>query len=176
MLSKSNRWIFVLLATVFVVVLASRVSVASAARPTASPANSCQTCHEDLYYLHDTGKWYCIVEHKDRCANCHEGNVATMAKDESHKGLIVHPQGNNGEKCQQCHPQDKQARLTKFASLGGYKTIRSPVEYVQYSISSTALPSTGEENQFIKNLPWALGGCLAFGLWLVLVLSSPLKP
>jgi len=31
-------------------------------------------------------------------------------------------------------------------------------------------------NRIAKNLPWAAGGVVLFGLWLALVLASPLKP
>jgi hypothetical protein len=176
MLPKLNRWIFVVLAILFVATLVLRPAPASAAQTVTPPTNSCLTCHEDLYYLHDMGKWYCITEHKDRCVNCHEGDATAMNKDESHQGLIIHPQQNNGDKCQQCHPQDSAARLAKFASLGGYKTVQETEPYVPPSTEATAFPESPSINQFAENWPWVVGGCLAFGLWLLLVLFSPLKP
>jgi hypothetical protein len=173
MLPTIKRWIFVLLAILFIAVLAVRPSTASASQASASADNSCLSCHEDLYYLHDIGKWYCITTQKDRCVNCHEGDATVLNKDESHQGLVLHPQQNNGEKCQECHPQDTGARLAKFASLGGYKTLTETKPYVPSNIETIPVPAA---NPLIENLPWAVGGVLLFGLWLALVLFSPLKP
>ena len=176
MFTKPARWIFVAVSVLFVATLVLWPAPVSAAQTVTPPTNSCLACHEDLYYLHDMGKWYCITENKDRCVNCHEGDPSTMVKDDSHQGLIVHPQRNNGEKCLECHPQDSQARLAKFASLGGYKTLQETTAYVPPSAEAIAFPESPEVNRFVETGPWVVGGCLAFGLWLVLVLFSPLKP
>ena len=179
MSTQTNRWIFVLSAFLFVVLLAilSLPVGVSAAQVTGATSNSCFTCHEDLYYLHDTGKYYCITEHKDRCVNCHEGNAAVMNKDESHLGLIAHPQKDDGANCQQCHPEDTQERLATFASLGGFKPVIEVASY--YTPSGTVVagfPETSESNLIIENLPWLGGAFVFFGLWLALVFLSPQKP
>ncbi|OIN88554.1 MAG: hypothetical protein AUJ21_10815 [Anaerolineae bacterium CG1_02_58_13] len=176
MLPKSNRWLFVVLAILLVAAWTVRPLKVSAAQAATPPSNSCLSCHEDLYYLHDTGKWYCITEHKDRCVNCHEGDAIVLNKDASHLGLVAHPQKNNGEKCLECHPQDAEARLAKFASLGGYKTITETEPYIPPSVEASVLPIEPVMNRIAKNLPWAAGGVVLFGLWLALVLASPLKP
>ncbi len=177
MFPRRNPWIFLLLAAMFVAALAIHPVQVSAAQTTDEPvSNSCLTCHEDLYYLHDTGKWYCITEHKDRCINCHEGDLTTLNKEESHRGLIAHPQRNNGEKCLECHPQDFQARLTKFDSIGGYKPAAEVAPYTPSETISAGPPTISEPNQALEKLPWAVGGVVFFGLWLMLVLFSPQKP
>jgi len=177
MLPKTNGWTFVLSGFLFVVLLAilSMPAGVSAAQPTSVTSNSCLTCHEDLYYLHDTGKYYCITEHKDRCVNCHEGNAAVMKKDESHLGLIAHPQKDGGAKCQECHAEDVQARLAIFATLGGYKAV---VEAEPYTPSNTAVAGFPEvsEPHVVEKLPWVAGAILLFGFWLALVFLSPQKP
>jgi hypothetical protein len=174
----TNRWIFVLSAFLFIVLFAilSLPVEVSAAHATGVTSNSCLTCHENLYYLHDTGKYYCITEHKDRCVNCHEGNAAMMNKDESHLGLIAHPQKDDGAKCQQCHPDDTQERLATFASLGGYKPIIEAVSYVPPSTVVAGFPEITEPNHIVENLPWLAGAIIIFGFWLVLILLSPQKP
>jgi DNA-binding transcriptional ArsR family regulator len=96
-------------------ILGKPVQVAAAPLANSS-SNSCLTCHEDRYYLHDTGRYYCMTERADRCVNCHQGNPAAIDEAASHLGLIAHPQENNGEKCLQCHAQDVQVRLEKLAS------------------------------------------------------------
>lgn len=176
MFTKRNLWILFLLAALFVAALAVHPAQVSAAQKRDEPAvNSCLTCHEDLYYLHDTGKWYCITEHKDRCVDCHEGDPTTLNKDASHLGLIAHPQQNAGEKCQQCH-QDSEERLATFAKLGGYKTMPETKPYTPSIAAKAGFPQVTETNPLSEKLPWMIGGCLFFGLWLVLVLFSPLKP
>ena len=176
MLSHSNRWILVFLAFMFVAALAMLPKPASAAQAATPPTNSCLTCHEDLYYLHDIGKWYCITEHKDRCVNCHEGDRTVLNENESHKGLIIHPQRNNGEKCLECHPQDSNSHLAKFASLGGYNALTETKPYIPPVKDVTTSFTLSGTEPFAENWPWAVGGIFGFGLWLVLVLSSPLKP
>ena len=177
MLSKTNRWIFVLgalLFVAFVAILSGPVGV-SAAQPTSVASNSCLTCHEDLYYLHDTGKYYCITEHKDRCVNCHEGDASVMNKEESHLGLLAHPQSDDGAKCQECHAEDTQARLATFAAQGGYKVVIESEPYTPSSAAEVGFPETSEAT-LMEKLPWLAGGVILFGFWLALVLLSPQKP
>lgn len=169
-------WFVALLAALFVSARFVFPVQGSTSLPDAPVANSCLTCHEDLYYLHDTGKWYCITEHKDRCVNCHEGDPATLNKDASHLGLVAHPQKNSGEKCKECHPQDSTARLAKFASLGGYKEVSASVPYEPAQPAALGAPDVKETNALLDRLPWAVGGVIFFTFWLILVLRSPLKP
>lgn len=174
--AKFNIWIVAALAALFVSAWFVFPVQGSTALPDAPVANSCFTCHEDLYYLHDTGKSYCITEHKDRCVNCHEGDPATLNKDASHLGLVAHPQKNSGEKCLECHPQDSTARLAKFASLGGYKEVNAPAAYVPAQPVALGAPEVAETDGLLDRLPWAVGGVIVFAFWLALVLHSPLKP
>ncbi len=176
MFPKLNRWTILFLPILLLAawtIWPLNVSAAQVAAP--PPTNSCLTCHEDLYYLHDTGKWYCITEHKDHCVDCHEGNASVMDKKDSHQGLVAHPQQNNGEKCQECHPGDSQARLTTFASLGGYKTITDTRLYAIHEAEAGAFPIVSETT-LAEKWPWLMGGVVAFGFWLTLVLFSPMKP
>jgi hypothetical protein len=150
---------------------------ASAAQPQGGHASfTCLSCHEDLYYLHDTGKWYCITEHADRCTNCHDGQEPAPNKEEAHKGMVLHPQKDNGAKCQECHQQDAEARLAQFASLGGFKTIHETVSYVPAVSVETGLAEPAGTSRLVEALPWAIGGIFVFGFWLILVLLSPMKP
>jgi hypothetical protein len=181
MLTKTNRWTLALIAVLLVTAptLLSKPNYAFAAQTktvVSTTSSSCFTCHEDLYYLHDMGKSYCVTEHKDRCVNCHEGNANVMNKDESHLGLIAYPQKDDGAKCQQCHTQDAQVRLAKFASLGGYKTVIEAGPYTPSITASSGFPDIPEVNPIVENWPWLAGAFVLFGLWLRLVLFSPLKP
>lgn len=174
--AKLKYWTFALLAAMLVAAWFVQPAQGFSAQLDEPVANSCLTCHEDLYYLHDTGKWYCITEHKDRCVNCHAGDASTLDEKASHKGLVAHPQKNNGEKCLGCHSQDSQQRLATFAKLGGYKTIHAAEPYVPAVAVDTAFPVVAETTALAENWPWAAFGVAAFGFWLLLVLISPAKP
>ena len=175
---KLNHWIIALATTLlFVLSLLLGLPAQASAAPVAdSTSNSCFTCHEDLYYLHDTGKAYCLAEHVERCVNCHEGNPTSLNEEASHQGLIAHPQQNNGQKCNQCHPQDAQVRLETFASLAGYKPVIQASQYTVGAESTNGFPAISEPNALFQSLPWVAGAIVLFGVWLLLVLFSPLKP
>lgn len=178
MSAKTARWMFSLLATMFLVLFAvmSMPEGASAAPSTDEVSNSCLICHEDLYYLYDTGKWYCITEHQDRCTNCHEGDPTAFNKEMSHQQLIAHPQQNNGEKCLDCHTaEDAHMRMAEFESVAGFDTVIRPVAYVPAEPVATGFPEIAEPSPF-ESLPWMIGGIVLFGFWLVLVFLSPQKP
>lgn len=169
---KPNYWIVALTTTLFVVLSQFIIlPVEASAAPLAdSGTNSCLTCHEDLYYLHDMGKYYCLTVHADRCVNCHQGNPAVVNEEASHQGLIAYPQRENGQKCSQCHTQDAQARLDEFASVAGYKSIIKASPYTPATEVTGGFPVVSEPNSFRNRLPWLAGTITLFGLWLVLVL------
>jgi hypothetical protein len=174
---KSNYWIVALAMMLLVGLLLLSFPVRASAAPVAdSSSNSCLTCHEDLYYLHDMGKAYCLTEHADRCVNCHQGNPTTMDKELSHQGLIAFPQRNNGERCCQCHTEDTQARLDTFASLAGYKPVIQASTYTVAAESAKGFLAVSEYQSLSQKLPWLAGAIILFGVWLALVLRSPLKP
>jgi hypothetical protein len=175
---KPIRWIVALAMTLLVALslllsLPARVSAAPVAD---SSSNSCLTCHEDLYYLHDMGKYYCITEHADRCVNCHQGDPTTMNEADSHLGLIAFPHQDSGQKCGQCHPQDTQARLDTFASLAGYKPVIQASLYTPAVEATSGFPAVSETHPLLQILPWVAGAIVLFGIWLALVIFSPLKP
>lgn len=181
MLTKTYRWSLALTAVLLVGILAlpgklEHVFAAQVPPQNSSMSSSCLTCHEDLYYLHDMGKSYCMTEHKERCVNCHGGNPTVMNEDQSHLGLIAYPQKDNGAKCQECHVHDSQERLEKFASMGGYKPVIEVSAYTPVSAAVTGSPEISEPNQIVETLPWVVGAIVIFGLWLALVLLSPQKP
>lgn len=175
----TNRWIFVFAVSMITTVLLATFGIpaqVAAMQGTETGSNSCLNCHEDLYYLHDTGKHYCIADMKDRCTNCHAGNAAAVNKDKSHLGLIAYPQKDDGAKCQECHAEDSNARLVTFASMGGYKLVVEAALMTPVSPVAAGFPEIPESNQIVEYLPWVAVAVVIFGLWLALVLISPQKP
>lgn len=178
MFTKINRWIFAGLVIVLIVAFTalSMPAQASAAPAMKSTDNSCLSCHEDLYYLHDSGCWYCMTDvHKDRCTDCHEGNPAVFKAEDAHIGMLRHPQENNSAKCQQCHTEDVQARLDTFDSKGGFESVLEPAAYTPAQAVEVGFPETAKPN-IAEKLPWVAGGIVFFGFWLALVFLSPQKP
>lgn len=180
MSTQFKRWMFVLAATVLALVflaVASRPVPVSAAPSTGETANACLTCHEDQYYLHDSGCLYCLTDHADRCVDCHEGDAASMKKETAHAGLLVRPQENNGAKCQECHsPEETQARLAKFASEQGFDVVVKARPYTPSVPLQSGFPDLPQANPLSETWPWLAGAFVLFGVWLALVLFSPMKP
>jgi hypothetical protein len=175
MLNKPLRLIGLGGALILVGILASfqGVTPARAASPAQTSTLACNTCHEDQYYLHDTGKWYCITEAKDRCVNCHGGNAEALTEDEAHVGLVANPFSDGGTRCQECHAEDTEARIQKVASYTGYHEAIPVEPYVPHASTpdtSSALVSSLDEPEASL---WFIPATLAvFLLWLFLVIRS----
>lgn len=135
--------------------------------------NSCLSCHENLYYLHDTGCWYCMSEsHRDRCVDCHEGDPTAVQEEAAHLGLLTHPQANGGVKCLECHTSDEaQMRISEFDSNQGFETVVEAEPY-EFNPVETGFPNIVQPNPIKENLGWLGFAFLAFGIWLVLVTKS----
>ena len=122
--------------------------------------SACLSCHEDLYYLHDTGKWYCIAEAGTRCIDCHGGDPDAIREEAAHIGLIVHPVLNGDtSKCQHCHPDDYAAHVGEFARIAGIsEPIYVSIAYAPaYPVSSRPAPVEERESALY---PWMLTGSL----------------
>lgn len=180
MFTRFKSWFLVLAAALFlagVLTLLSRPAQAFAARDSDAAANSCLSCHEDLYFLHDTGCLYCITDHADRCVDCHEGDAAAMKKEVAHVGLLARPQEHNGAKCLECHtPKEAQARLAEFASKEGFDTVIQAEPYTPAATLSEEFPDLSQPNPLAATWPWLAGAVVLFGVWLALVLLSPSRP
>lgn len=88
------------------------------AQDTSLPEESaCRICHEDLYYLYDTGKWYCLCSEQRTCSGCHEGVDGVWDVDAAHAGLVANPLAQGARVCQDCHPDDAQVYIEKFAAV-----------------------------------------------------------
>jgi hypothetical protein len=135
---------------------------------------ACLKCHENLYYLHDTGKWYCISEARDRCVLCHGGNPNTLDKEEAHYNRAAHPVVNEDiSRCQQCHPADCDEHVVMFRQVAGIKPVYVAVAYTP-SIVIADMESAPEQRSgpnWEDLLRWSLTGgvilLLAIGVTLL---------
>ena len=87
---------------------------------------SCISCHEALYQLHDVGKWYCLCEVKARCTFCHGGVVGAYDEQAAHEGMIAKPIRDTEIVCQTCHPDDYQDRMSSFVARAGLSATPCP--------------------------------------------------
>lgn len=91
---------------------------------------TCASCHEDLYFLHDTGNWFCIREAPMRCVDCHGGNPNAITQAEAHMNRKAHPIVNEDiSKCQECHPEECMERIGKFDQAAGISAVLVAAPY-----------------------------------------------
>ena len=128
---------------------------------------SCLDCHENLYLLHDSGKWYCMCESQARCTDCHGGVVGTVDVDVAHQGIIARPVQDDAAICKSCHPQDYQLHVDKFAAIGGIRP--SPCPQPTYSPPAVheGLTSLPKNLQPERLGPWQTAGISLAGLGLI---------
>ena len=83
-----------------------------------SQASSCKNCHEvqakDPVNTDGTN-WHQAHAFGDFCYICHGGNNQATDKDAAHAGMVA-PLADVKAACQQCHPNDLDARAQVYAS------------------------------------------------------------
>jgi hypothetical protein len=123
--SKNKFALIIGILAVIALVCASPVSAQSGEQP--PDDDPCVTCHENLYMLHDTGKWCCLCALPMHCTCCHGGNPDTPDEELAHVGMVARPVKDDSTVCQDCHPEDHQARIETFASIGGISPMASVI-------------------------------------------------
>jgi len=111
---------------------------------------NCIKCHEDLYFLHDTGNWYCIREAPMPCVACHGGDPTATTQEAAHYDRSAHPIVNEDiSRCQECHtdPDECCECVSKFEQLAGIKQVKlvSPVPVSDTSNLVSDLPAAEEK-------------------------------
>ena len=128
--------------------------------------DSCIKCHEDLYFLHDTGKWYCVSKAPMSCTGCHGGNGKAIDKEQAHTNRAAHPIINGDvSRCQQCHPEQCDERVEIFKKEAGipYILVAAPI-LPGVQAGEAALPSaqvdtdqqSGSRINLLEILPFVL--------------------
>lgn len=98
--------------------------------------DSCITCHENLYFLHDTGNWYCLRESPMTCTECHGGNPNALTLEKAHAGRAAHPVINEDiSKCQECHPEQCDDRMEIFNQAAGINEVLVAVPYTAVDLA-----------------------------------------
>jgi hypothetical protein len=113
-----------------------KMAYANQAQPI-SNHDTCINCHEDLYFLHDTGKWFCLREAPMACVDCHDGDPTAVTKDKAHTNRAAYPVINeNITKCQECHPEKSSERVQIFKEVAGISPVIVAVAYVPVAVVS----------------------------------------
>jgi hypothetical protein len=111
-----------------------------------SQASSCKNCHETQAQdpvNNDGTAWHTSHAFGDFCYICHGGNSQTTDKTQAHTGMVA-PLSDIKAACQQCHPNDLEARAQVYATALGVEIGSGTVPTTTVSASATATPaSTG---------------------------------
>lgn len=130
----------------FVILLfaAFAITPASAQDETPPPEEcQCRQCHEQQYYLYDSGKWYCLCKAPMTCVHCHSGNGHETNAELAHKDMLANPFANNAAICQDCHKGESQARVNEFVKrAGGSKPVGMQSQPAFYTADPQPFPKT----------------------------------
>ena len=110
-----------------------------------SQISSCKNCHETQGKkpVSDDGTlWHKAHAFGDFCASCHSGNQQATDQIAAHTGLVP-PLSDIQASCQQCHPNDAQARAQIFAvALGVTLGSSDQVKVTPTATAATATPAS----------------------------------
>ena len=123
----SFRLLSFLLGMILVILILAFATPVQAEETPPPSGEGCKSCHENLYYLHDTGNWLCQCAQQMTCTCCHGGNPDVYKEDEAHAGMNLYPTRNDAIACQNCHPDDYATRIENFASLAGISPVHPPI-------------------------------------------------
>jgi hypothetical protein len=124
-----------------------------------SQASSCKNCHEvqakDPVNTDGTG-WHQSHAFGDFCYICHAGNNQATDKDAAHAGMVA-PLADVQAACQQCHPNDLDARAQVYAVALGVKVGMgaSSAPAATTVAAPTATPSAPVQGAYVPPAPVA---------------------
>jgi len=136
--------------------------------PTPPPPDNgtCISCHEDLYFLHDTGNWFCLKESPMTCVDCHGGDSTTMTKKLAHANRAAHPVINDDvSKCQQCHPEQCTERVEIFNKTAGISNVLVAAPYTPITGQQTEEPPAWFNALELISIPLIIS--IAFVLYII---------
>jgi hypothetical protein len=116
---------------------------------------TCVVCHENLYFLHDTGNWFCIRESPMQCVDCHGGDPSSLRQQEAHASRKAHPVINeDASKCQECHPAECDERVAKFNQLAGINNVLIALPYQPRSIVKSVQAQQAQLSEPTEDPGW----------------------
>jgi hypothetical protein len=95
-----------------------------------------------------------------------------MDEDLAHEGMLANPLEENAAVCQDCHPDDYQAQVDKFASIAGISLTPHPCPTCTPSAQVLHPPDGGGGTPLLRALPpgiWQTLGASFLGIAFLLV-------
>jgi len=163
-MSRTARLVQIIASVIMALIWVLPLTPALAQTELPPPDQQCKNCHENLYYLHDTGRWYCQCAMRANCTSCHGGDAGQTDETLAHQGMIANPAIDNPAVCQSCHPQDSAEKIDKFLAVSGVHATKIPLP-TPVLISNSALTSNGKLAIPAESppafQPWRAAGVLA---------------
>ena len=129
---------------------------------------ACNSCHDNLYYNHDLGKYYCVANARTRCVACHSGDPTSLDKAIAHMNMEAYPvRGSDLSKCLSCHPRDCDKYVDKFAAVAGFRQAKLVPESI-YSTTPELGSASFPAELVGKARSWQEDLTISFALVLVL--------
>ena len=138
---------------------------------------NCITCHEDLYFNHDIGNWFCLRESPMGCIDCHGGDPTATTQETAHYDRAAHPIVNEDiSKCHECHTDTDECCecVSKFDQVAGIKQVKlvSPVPVSSSPELVPGLPAVEEQKpvdwiKILEILPLILIAGLALTIYIL---------
>ena len=144
---QRKKLFFLMTATGILIVLASALwlNTGTVRAQCGSQASSCKNCHEVQGQdpVNNDGKgWHTGHAFGDFCYICHAGNQQATDKVAAHTGMVP-PLSDIKASCQQCHPNDLQARAKVYADQLGIQIGTGSAPATSGSSSATSVaPAT----------------------------------
>jgi len=146
------------------------VQAAQAQSGTSENGESCRSCHENLYLLHDTGKSFCLCAEEMTCTCCHGGNPDAGTAEEAHLGMTLSPVHAESIPCQQCHPEDADAHIEKFAAMAGVSSFHPPAPtQTAFAVIANPTSTAPAPLHWLESWQWIGLGGLGVGLIFLVV-------
>jgi len=146
---KTSSILFALFTLVCLVIATAFLNTPVQAQsiPANGSEDNCMTCHENLYFLHDTGNWFCLRESPMTCVDCHGGDPEAITQETAHLHRAAHPVINEDvSKCQECHPAECDERVEIFDRTAGISQVRVAAPYTPVH-STDSTPRAAEAAQ-----------------------------
>jgi hypothetical protein len=125
-----SAWIVLVGIVITMMTLAVSSNVSAQASYPFAENGTCASCHEDLYILHDTGKWFCIRESPMLFVDCHSDNPYPINQENTHTNRKTHPILNEHvSKSQECHLAECDERVAKFDRTTGISSVLLAILY-----------------------------------------------
>jgi len=129
---------------------------------------ACNSCHDNLYYNHDLGKYYCVANARTRCVDCHGGDPTSLDKNKAHMNMEAFPvRGSDLSKCLSCHPEDCDTYVEKFSAVAGFRQSK-PVQGSTYSTTPEPITASFPAELAGQARSWQADLTISFALVIVL--------